>query len=240
MRSAVSRRFGLPVLGAIAALASVLVVASVASAQTPAIRVGSASAGVGQEATVTLEALDMPPPGLGAWTIDVAYDPEVVSAVACTAQQGGICNSTFAASSLRVAGVSIFGLEGDSTLATITLACESVGVSALTFTIQVLADATVGGPQPMDAASVDGSITCSTDPPPRPPAAPAESLGDVDCDGLVDSRDAALILQFGGGFLDSLPCPDDADVNEDGAISSVDAALILQLEAGLLEGLPPA
>ena len=59
--------------------------------------------------------------------------------------------------------------------------------------------------------------------------------GDVDCDGTVNSIDAALVLQFDRGFIDSLPCPENADVDEDDTLTSIDAALILQLDAGLMD-----
>ena len=61
-------------------------------------------------------------------------------------------------------------------------------------------------------------------------------LGDVNGDGMISSIDAALILQFTAGFIDSLP---NADVNEDGTINSIDAALVLQFTAGLIGTLPP-
>ena len=61
--------------------------------------------------------------------------------------------------------------------------------------------------------------------------------GDVTCDGRVDSIDAAVVLQFGAGLLDSLACQDAGDVNGDGSIDSIDAALILQFTAGLLGSL---
>ncbi len=68
------------------------------------------------------------------------------------------------------------------------------------------------------------------------PPVPTAS-GDVNCDGLVSSIDAALILQFTAGLLGSLPCPDGGDVNDDGSTNSLDAALILQFSAGLLNSL---
>ena len=64
-------------------------------------------------------------------------------------------------------------------------------------------------------------------------------IGDVNCDGLVNSIDAALVLQLVAGLLDSLPCETAADVNGDGAINAIDAALILQFGAGLISSLPP-
>jgi hypothetical protein len=63
-------------------------------------------------------------------------------------------------------------------------------------------------------------------------------LGDVSCNGSVDSIDAALILQFGAGLIGSLGCQDAADTNEDGTVNSIDAALVLQFSAGLIPSLP--
>ena len=64
-------------------------------------------------------------------------------------------------------------------------------------------------------------------------------MGDVNCDGRVNSIDAALILQFGAALMTSLSCQDAADVSEDGTINSIDAALILQYDAALIDTLPP-
>ncbi len=61
--------------------------------------------------------------------------------------------------------------------------------------------------------------------------------GDANCDGLVSSIDAALVLQFIAGLLDALACEDTADANGDGNLNSIDAALILQYGAGLLTNL---
>ncbi|MEX0785251.1 MAG: dockerin type I domain-containing protein [Dehalococcoidia bacterium] len=66
---------------------------------------------------------------------------------------------------------------------------------------------------------------------------PAQA-GDVDCDGDVDSIDAALILQHTGGLLNELPCQENADANDDGQVNSIDAALVLQRVAGFLNSLP--
>ncbi len=53
-------------------------------------------------------------------------------------------------------------------------------------------------------------------------------LGDVNCDGITNSIDSLLILQFDAGLIPSLACIQDADVNEDGFINAIDAALLIQ------------
>ena len=66
---------------------------------------------------------------------------------------------------------------------------------------------------------------------PPPPA--NGSSGDVDCDGRVGGIDAALVLQYRAGLIDTLPCRDNADMNGDGVVNVIDCALMLQYAAGL-------
>jgi len=68
---------------------------------------------------------------------------------------------------------------------------------------------------------------------------PVGLRGDADCNGVVNSLDAVLILQQSAGLLASVPCPANADANEDGGVNSLDAALVLQFSAGLISTLPP-
>ena len=58
---------------------------------------------------------------LGAWTIDVGYDPKIVKVTACSASDGSICNVGFAPGMIRITGASATGLSGGNTLASITL-----------------------------------------------------------------------------------------------------------------------
>lgn len=63
--------------------------------------------------------------------------------------------------------------------------------------------------------------------------------GDVDCNAVVNSIDAVLVLQLAAELLSELPCEDVADVNQDGSVNAVDALLILQFVVRPLDSLPP-
>ena len=62
--------------------------------------------------------------------------------------------------------------------------------------------------------------------------------GDVNKDGVTNSIDVVLVLQFIAGLIPEQPNTVKADVNEDGMVNAVDTALMLQFEAGLLDSLP--
>ncbi len=64
-------------------------------------------------------------------------------------------------------------------------------------------------------------------------------IGDVNCDGMANSINTVLILQFDAGLISSLACIQDADVNENGFINAIDAALLIQFCACPIESLPP-
>lgn len=69
--------------------------------------------------------------------------------------------------------------------------------------------------------------------PPPPPSLP-DKTGDVDCTGETNSIDAALVLQYTAGMIQTLPCPIEADMNASGATDAIDATIILQIAAGLV------
>ncbi len=52
--------------------------------------------------------------------------------------------------------------------------------------------------------------------------------------GASTIEDAQLIAQLFLGFIDVLPCPDQADVNKDGRVTINDAQLIAQLVSGTI------
>ena len=96
-------------------------------------------------------------------------------------------------------------------------------------------------PTPTRTPTLSRPPPATRSPTPRPSATPtpAGRVGDADCNGRVNSVDAALVLQRNAGLLRTLPCERLADANGDGRIDAVDAALILQHVAGLLDRLPP-
>ncbi|MEX0786437.1 MAG: nidogen-like domain-containing protein [Dehalococcoidia bacterium] len=102
-----------------------------------------------------------------------------------------------------------------------------------------------GGPVPTATNTPVGPPATATNTPVGPTATPTRTptstpslFGDVNCDGVVNSIDAALILQFVAGLVNSLGCQDEADVNEDGNVNSIDAAIVLQYIAGFVPSLP--
>lgn len=223
------RSIALTRLVAVVALTATAFIASTAFAATPTVSVGSLARGVGEQGPVSVRASDLSGSGLGAWTIDITYDPSVVSVKSCDPQHGGLCNPAYRENEVRTNGVQLNGLTGNVTLATINFTCNSVGTSPLTVSLSVFADTTAGGPQPITADVSNGSVTCTAQPT-QPPAL----LGDVDCDHDVDSIDAAFVLQYDAGLIDGLPCFTNGDLNHDGHVNSIDGTIILQIAAGLI------
>ncbi len=147
---------------AAAALFVLFSIASLASAQAEQVLdVHNAVAEPGGEGTAILGTHDILPPGLAAWTIDVTYDPSVITAVRCLAEQGGICNPHYGPDTVRFAGAGAVGLEGETALGGLTFVCGAAeGTSQLTVAARTFADATLGAPQPIDVTLIDGTFVC--------------------------------------------------------------------------------
>ncbi len=182
-------RLGMVALGLVMAIAIAFsVTAREASAGGDAtVAIDSASSiAVGSQAGLDVRVLNVGEPGLGAWSFDIFYDPLVVSAVGCSAFESGVCNADFAANTVRFVGANPDGLVGTTTLAEITFSCVVEGVSLLTISVEVLADATVGGPLPIEDPTIqNGSISCGGAGPP--------SDGDA-CDAFDFQEDAQQAL----------------------------------------------
>ncbi len=187
------------------------------------VTVGSLSMDLGQEGTVELRIVDIGD-GAGAWTIDLIYDPGIVSVIVCAPIGNSVCEADRRPSTLVVTGASATGLVEDTTLATITFRCEETGTSPLSLTLNF----GISGFVDFDVDRLEGAITCGV------------LRGDVNADGVVNSVDAFWVLLLEDGIF-AFPPPDAwyqaGDVNDDGRLDSLDALLILQFHARLLDEL---
>lgn len=154
-----------------------------ASAADETVSIGSATIVLEGSAGVAVNAANFHAPGLGAWSIDVTYDPSVLSVVACEAAEVGanICNADYLdlGTTVRIVGASAQGLEGDTTLATITFRCDNLGTSPLSVAVGTLADATPGMPVAIEPVISGGSVACvslhaTSTPGPDPTARPTD------------------------------------------------------------------
>ena len=131
---------------------------------SPTVTAAEVSAAVGDETDVPVQVTGFGPPGMGAWTFDISYDPDIISIVNCAAEPGsdaqGVCNPDYGDSIVRITGAVALGLEGDTTVGIITVKCEAAGTSPLTIVVDVLADATIGDPQELATHVTGGSVTC--------------------------------------------------------------------------------
>jgi hypothetical protein len=190
MKGRKTLRLGL--LGAATVVAvGVVFVASQVWAAAGTASVGSETVAPGEQGSVSVEALGVEAPGLGAWTIDIVYDPDVVTAVGCsTTQASSVCNADFAADTVRLTGATATGLEGDTGLGSITFECgDEEGSSPLQVSLFTFADATLGGPVDIDATTVDGVFACEEEP---EPALPVTGTGGGSSGGSLSWYIAAL------------------------------------------------
>ena len=135
----------------------------------PTLSIESATGTVGELVPVNIDVVGMPAPGLGAWTVDITYDPQRLQAVRCSPNLGSVCSMRYGATVGRFTGAVRTGVPGDFTLGTAFFRCLSPGTSRLTLSINVFSDATPDGPQPITISVVDGTLTC-VEPTATPPA----------------------------------------------------------------------
>ena len=189
-------------------MAAVIVAVALASAhpaaaQEPGVTISSGSAALGQTATIELRAVDMPAPGLGAWTIDVTYDFDIATAMSCTAVELGQCTPEYATGTARVSGASAPGMTGDVALGSIRFRCNANDSTALQISVRVLADATAVNPQMINASVSSGTLTCGspTAAEPSPTSAGLAGFGTGDGSGPGGSPADLVVAGLAGAGI---------------------------------------
>ena len=190
---------------ALVAVGAFLVVSQVSAAASGTLSISSPAIAAGGSGTADLRS-NVTAPGLGAWTVDITYDPAKLTVGACTPAQGGVCNPNFAANMVRITGASANGLIGDTSLGTIAFtnnqaAGTACGAVPLTLTTNVFADATIGDPQSFTPTITNGSVTCAVAATPLPTLGPT-GQGYTGTGG--ESSFGWLILGLGGAGLAAL------------------------------------
>ncbi len=61
-------------------------------------------------------------------------------------------------------------------------------------------------------------------------------LGDINGDSYIDNLDAAMVLKYDAGIIETINV-DRSDVNNDGSADNLDAAMILKYDAGIIDSL---
>ncbi|HEY79950.1 MAG TPA: hypothetical protein G4O05_02565, partial [Caldilineae bacterium] len=191
--------------------------------------------------TMPLTMRDFYAPGIGALTLEVSFDPLVISPDGCDPDPDGvfdtaICNPDYAQGVMRLTFLSTVGVVDSHPLADLRFIGNGgigdhtgVAINIVTLTFPD------GVPIP-SAAAVDGSVALDVLP------------GDVNCDDATDAIDAMFILQYDVGLLGAsqqCPPPPDSiyepacDVSGDTQCDSVDALFIMQCEVGIPNDLCP-
>ena len=197
------RRFVLlMIVGALLALGVAGWLTRSAAAQELTVTISVPRLAVGEENGMDLEAGGMSASGLGAWTIDVMFDPDLIAPTLCETGALSVCNPDFEDGTLRIAGASTeaFPPEGNLLLATMFFECLAPGEAELTLVPQILVDQTLGDPQAIDATVESGSFTCEEEEvtlAPTPTALPIVGAG---TGGQPETRDVVrwLIAAFAG------------------------------------------
>ena len=193
-----------------------------------------------EQVTVSLAAFDLD--YLASATINVLYDPAVVSAASCSADPNNafdlaICNVQSANNQISLSLVDGAYVSGDATL--MDMVFTAVGsdgdVGALTISVATFADS---GGQALSYALDNGSISIVD-----------AQTGDVNCDNSTNTIDALFILQYSvasrAGGTSCPPAADElylgtCDVNGDNSCDVVDALFVLQCTVGMNNVLCPA
>lgn len=202
------------------------------------ITVSDADAEIGKEFTVTIDISENP--GIIGATLNVNYDADVLELVKVDA--GDFTNASDEVDEVVLSNYNFGPIENNPFMITWVdaLAEENITTNGafVTLTFRVKADAAVGTTEVSVTFAEDdifdvelnnvvfeataGTVTITE----------ATGLpGDANGDGAVNSRDAAIILQYANGWTVTIDL-DNADVNGDGVVNSRDYTLLTQYNNG--------
>lgn len=210
------------------------------------ISVGTANVKVGSSVVVPVKLTGMT--GLSDYTITLAYDSNALTATAVA--NGDIINdskatidSNITTGSVKIAGINPADtINADGTvLVNVTFTGVKEGTTPITLTVNKLKGA---GLADVTYTKADGSVTVSgsgsvetsteattttvTEAPSETTTVDYSAKGDVNKDGYVDAKDAALVMKHIQGVDDAtFYDADAADANSDGVIDGLDAVWIL-------------
>ena len=191
------KKLGLIGAAGVALIAALLVITQ-ASGASGTLWVTDANTAPDGSASVQVIA-DVGDPGLGAWTLDVQYDPMALTVTDCEEDAGSVCNAAFADDLVRVTGASASGHDEETVLATITFECKAEGTSSLDLIVSVFADATIGDPQDIDPLTeMSGEFACKEQP--EPTEEPTDEPTDEPDDAVDDDDDEPILPITGQGF----------------------------------------
>lgn len=206
--------FRFPILAAatVAILATILFAQS-ADAQTPAATVGidhdrgtpgvnpgPAYASSGTLANVALVLADIPDdPGANFWDIRVAYDPSVISPIACETpfSNNSFCITTQIPDTVRVLAVRAISLEGTFVIADIAFKALGAPNTCTDLTIEI-EDLSGQHGTPVNANTLDGQICISASIPQQQAIVGIDHAPSVPAD--IDAGPLELPIDFEGIF----------------------------------------
>ena len=202
-----------------------------AEVEHPLVSVTSAAGPSGGQVTVSLDG-ETGGATIGAFIIDLVYDPAVVTAVECTSV-AGLCNEAFTGSSVRVAGISLGGMTGHIDFADITFDVTGSPGSSTGLDIQLIDLFGLMSEDYTGQANVqDGEVSVTGGGPTPTPDPALVDKGDADCSGGIDSVDALMILKDVAG-VDEAGCGEAADVDCDGDLTAADSLGVLRYVVSL-------
>jgi hypothetical protein len=189
----------------------------------PQVSVTSAEGPAASSVTVAVQG-DSGDATIGAFTIDLVYDPSVATAVEC-ASEVGLCGPQVTGNTARVAGASLGGLHGQFQFMTVTFDLTGApgAVTALDISLVEMTDMDYEDLVPQTEVT-EGQIAVADG------AAPLQ--GDADCDGEITSLDALGVLRHVAG-IEQVACAGPADTDCDGDITALDSLAILRYVASL-------